>query len=216
MIQVLYSGGLGNNLFQYALGRILAEELGYELKADPINGFPGTYEKVSGESYEEEIIYNGHYIDIKEILKNKPKKCIVLDGFFQQSKYYEPYKSRIKNWFRMEEGPSPMDKNDLLVHIRRGDYFIAKSFLPMEFYSTVVNKQQFHRIFVCTDNPRDQFVRKFIKENNNASILSKPTLEEFRIMVSANNICISQSTFSWWAAFLSNANKIYYPLPKNG
>lgn len=40
MIEVRYRNRLGNNLFQYALGRILAEEKGYALKAAPIAGFP--------------------------------------------------------------------------------------------------------------------------------------------------------------------------------
>jgi hypothetical protein len=31
-----------------------------------------------------------------------------------------------------------------------------------------------------------------------------------------NNIAISQSTYSWWLAFLSNAKNIYYPIPKTG
>jgi hypothetical protein len=31
-----------------------------------------------------------------------------------------------------------------------------------------------------------------------------------------NNIAISQSTYSWWLAFLSNAENIYYPIAKSG
>jgi hypothetical protein len=31
-VEVLFMGRLGNNLFQYALGRILAEHLGFELR----------------------------------------------------------------------------------------------------------------------------------------------------------------------------------------
>ena len=31
-----------------------------------------------------------------------------------------------------------------------------------------------------------------------------------------NNIAISQSTYSWWTAFLSNAENIYYPIAKEG
>ena len=44
MIDVKYNGGLGNNLFQYCFGRILAERLGYALAAPPIPGFAGTYD----------------------------------------------------------------------------------------------------------------------------------------------------------------------------
>ena len=42
MIEVRYKGRLGNNLFQYCLGRILSEALGFALQANAIPGFPGT------------------------------------------------------------------------------------------------------------------------------------------------------------------------------
>jgi hypothetical protein len=32
------------------------------------------------------------------------------------------------------------------------------------------------------------------------------------LLLKANQILISQSTFSWWAAFLGNQNKVYVPL----
>jgi hypothetical protein len=48
MIEVRYKGQLGNNMFQYCLGRILAEELGFALQAGPISGFSNTEEKIGG------------------------------------------------------------------------------------------------------------------------------------------------------------------------
>ena len=51
MIEVRYQGRLGNHLFQYCFGRILAEKMGYKLKADPIPGFPATSVPVEGHDY---------------------------------------------------------------------------------------------------------------------------------------------------------------------
>ena len=42
MITVKYQGGLGNMLFQYCFGRMLATRLGYKLNASHINGFSST------------------------------------------------------------------------------------------------------------------------------------------------------------------------------
>ena len=39
MIQVNFLGRLGNNLFQYAFGRILAESMGYALRSPKISYF---------------------------------------------------------------------------------------------------------------------------------------------------------------------------------
>ena len=50
MITVVSQGGLGEQMFQYAFSRILAAKYGYALHAQPIFGFPNTYERQSGET----------------------------------------------------------------------------------------------------------------------------------------------------------------------
>lgn len=49
-VEVRYLGHLGNNLFEYALGRILAEELGLAMSCVPASDMPGwsNVEKMSG------------------------------------------------------------------------------------------------------------------------------------------------------------------------
>ena len=49
----------------------------------------------------------------------------------------------------------------------------------------------------------------------NAEIVSTDTLHDFAFLASANRLCISNSTFSWWAAWLSDAERIYCPDMKN-
>ena len=80
MIEVKYLGTLGNNMFQYALGRILAEEMGYEFSAEPIygenfllregEGFKNTIEKVEGKSYDSSIqvvTQHNHFTSTREL-----------------------------------------------------------------------------------------------------------------------------------------------------
>ncbi len=42
------------------------------------------------------------------------------------------------------------------------------------------------------------------------------TLRDFRVMLSAKKIVISQSTFYWWGVWLSDANEVYYPICNTG
>lgn len=42
------------------------------------------------------------------------------------------------------------------------------------------------------------------------------TIEDFKFIMSFNKIVVAQSTFSWWAAFLSDAQEIFAPLPEKG
>jgi hypothetical protein len=48
MIEVRYKARLGNRMFQYCLGRILAEQLDFRLVAEPLSGFPNTRQKIEG------------------------------------------------------------------------------------------------------------------------------------------------------------------------
>jgi len=71
MIKVNYDGNLGNNLFQYCFGRILAEELGYQLVANSIPGFPRTFDEISGFNYQDrqQIILRGQKPNLDFLLE---------------------------------------------------------------------------------------------------------------------------------------------------
>ena len=68
MINVKYVGRLGNNMFQYSLGRILAESMGMRLNSAPIPEFSKTFEPVNPHQIEhyDPIVFNDHVL-CKEI-----------------------------------------------------------------------------------------------------------------------------------------------------
>src|SRR5207249_9176759 len=101
MIEVQYVGQLGNNLFQYALGRILAEKLGMELRCAPAPGhetghsldkvwrnFADCPQHIPGLSYcgpdVEEVLLLWHRIDVAALLARREPRHIVLRGWFQR------------------------------------------------------------------------------------------------------------------------------------
>lgn len=77
MVQVRWHGRLGNQLFQYAIGRIIAEMLGYQLNSPPLSGFPATKDRVSGTVVPNYRHLNGQSLDLEEIRKLKGNR-----GFF--------------------------------------------------------------------------------------------------------------------------------------
>ena len=66
MINTSYTGGLGNHLFQYVFGRILATNLGYAFDSHLISGFPNTGTIIHGKKYEDpkQIIDNIHVVSM--------------------------------------------------------------------------------------------------------------------------------------------------------
>lgn len=218
MIEVKYIGQLGNNLFQYCLGRILAENLGFKLKAGPIAGFPNTRVQIGGYDYSEypPYILGEQRIDLKSILCDRPKRKIVLEGYFQRYEYYKEYKDIIKgDWLltdiKVKKG---IGANDIVVCIRRGDY-LPKHALAVSYYEEALRLADYDRVFVCTDCPSDPFIFRFGRKYK-AVVRSTNALDDFAFIMGFDKIIISRSTFHWWAAFLSKAREIYFPIPLTG
>ncbi len=86
--------------------------------------------------------------------------------------------------------------------------------LPFEYYSGILDNQSFDRLFIITDCPGDPFLKLF--DSYHPKIISGSLMDDFNIVRSASRIVLSTSTFSWWAAFLSDAAKIYFPNPGYG
>ncbi len=219
MVEVQYLGQLGNRLFQYCFGRILAENLNFELKADPIPHFPNTKSKISAHNYSEypTQLIKSQKVNLDSILKDKTKRKIVLNEFFQRYEYYKPYKDVIRNnWLVTDMQPKDkIGEGDIVVCVRRSDYITEGHALPFSYFEEALSMTGYDRLFICTDVPRDPFVMKF-KRKYNAIIRIADKFDDFEFIKSANKIIISNSSFHWWAAFLSNAKKIYAPIPLEG
>lgn len=241
MVEVRFLFNLGNNLFQYCFGRIIAENLGFELKASPIPGFPHTRDRVNGLDHRaapEQIIshdypedFNGDYskviswkngnLRLENILKDTSPRKIVIEGYFQRYEYYRPYKELIRDrWLAPE--PSlidtaeikAIDKDDVVLSLRRGDYVPLGHALPFSYYRQALSHTKFKRLFICCDDCTDPFISLF-KKYKPIVIPSNP-LKNFYFTMSFNKIIMSNSSFSWWAAFLSHAREIYAPIPRRG
>ncbi|MGH8065688.1 MAG: alpha-1,2-fucosyltransferase [Candidatus Entotheonellia bacterium] len=243
VIHLLYHGRLGNNLFQYCFGRVLAEELQCALLARPIPGFEhatslhlesacGVCEREIGLRQERadsriQLQEKGgvSHLRFDEILpclrSGKARKRITIDyGCFLHVPFYRDYVDQIRHrWLRIPDR-FRIHENALTIHIRSGDIWqenISKEphdsycALPFSFYETIVKQRAWQHIHVVTEDCNDPMVRK-LSHCYGASIVSGTAFEDFSFIKSSKNIVLAVSTFSWFAAFLSQARTIYYPL----
>ena len=229
MVEVKYVERLGNNLFQYCFGRILAEKLGFKLKADPIPGFPNTRIEIKGHdysSYPAQILLGDEpektkrqKIDLSAILRDRTERKIVVDGYFQRYEYYKAYKEVIRNDWLLIDRPQEkqIGSDDIVVYIRRSDYIRLGYALPFSYYEKALKMaKEFDNIYVCTDDVNDPFISLFNKYKPIIYHTANDPLKDFRLMISFNKIIQSASSFSWWASFLSKAKEIYTPMPLFG
>ena len=81
-------------------------------------------------------------------------------------------------------------------------------------------------ITIVTDNSKCDTVQRLVAEGcklNSEGYVSKfehtsdtRAMCDFDLLVQSKNIAISQSSFSWWAAFLGNHDKVIFPYKKEG
>ena len=218
MIEVIYDGNLGNNLFQYSFGRILAEKLGYRLQASPIPGFQKTYDLVDGDVITDDkpILLRGQKPDLTFLDRTETKKKILLTGYFQRAEYYEPYSTQIREWLQLEDTiAADIGPNDVVIGMRRGNDYIPEHGLPRSYYNAALESMHFEKVYICTNEPNDPFVQDYVKRYD-AVVRAPGALDNMMFLKKFNKMIISNSTFLWWAAFLSNAEEIVFPRPLNG
>jgi hypothetical protein len=229
-VEIELPGLLGNRLFGFCMGKIIAEELGYNLYCKPIWGFPNTYDYIHNKpsnKYRTEFILAHQEVDLNKIIKNHTERNIKIEGYFQRYKYMRPYEEKIrKNWLIIDPQLlyKQQDPNDIVLHVRAK---YKPHFVPFEFYEKALASTPHNRIFICTDEPNDPFLDNFKKYNPiihstrclselidrgmSWDEISKLNFDEFLFICSFNKIIVSSSTFSWWAGYLSDATEIYAP-----
>ena len=228
MIEVHYrKGRLGNRLFRYAIGRILAEEMGYRLslvdnffgRIVPHRAFSNTHDMVEGkvyhapvEEYKQEIYPNKLPKSLREIITDSTPRKLQLHGWYQRTEYYEPYIDRIKVWFELPK--IDVSPDDIILHIRRGDYLGANIAIKLKYYTDILDKALYRRVYIIGEG-LDLSVYKTFKRYD--PIYPRGSeIEDFNLMKNFNKIVMSNSTFAWWAAYLSSAQEVYYPVTPKG
>lgn len=230
-------GRLGNNLFQYAFGRIIAQGLGFELRCRPIRGAsgPGSFAgsrsaflgaplRISGVAHRSVVQdwsitaspdWDGQTIDLGAVLKDVRPRRIRLLGFFQRYTYYRAYKARIRDWFATKPSAwaREIGRNDVLVDLRLGEDFAAMGWrMPPEYQLSILETlSDVERVFVVGPDVDDQTLAKFRRFS--PIRFHHGPIENFAFMQAFRRMVLSNSTFSWWASFLSPmAEAVYGPV----
>jgi hypothetical protein len=183
--------------------------------------------KIFGKYKKERIVQNG--AEPFDILEKKIKNNSYFQGFFQSVKYFETIKIDInqkiiikkeyRKLFEESYGKLFKEKKILAIHCRFGDYaeygddeLGGKNLvLPQKYYSNAINSIEnieSYQIIIVTDDIKSIENRfDFLK---NKRVVSESEIIDFQILQNAHKLIISNSTFSWWAAYLNNKMAIVY------
>jgi len=203
------SGRIGNNLFQ------IAATYAHSLRMKTDFFIPSQYrwhgirkfkspfnlpiKDIKANIYKES---NFHYDQIPEI------DNICLDGYFQSEKYWMEYIDEVKELFSLGSENISYHKA-VCISVRLGDYVNNSNYaqLDKEYYISAYRKYfNGQPIMMFSDdielckiifNDFDDGNILYIKEND--------TYEQLRKATWCSDFIISNSTFSWWMAYLGES-----------
>ncbi|MCU0680114.1 MAG: alpha-1,2-fucosyltransferase [Planctomycetes bacterium] len=259
MFIINLNNGLGNQMFQYALGRSLSEATGQKFYLDltyyrwpNFRETPRCYE-LNKFNIKENILSRplSEYWHVRRLLqkffpcskyfKEKSfdffpevlalKSNKYLEGYWQSPHYFEKYREIIVKDFTLKKISSLAQKwqqiilntkNAVAVHVRRGDYVknakiaAIHGSCDLTYYHNcqqdLLSKVE-NPVFFCFSDDREFLEKNFIWLGK-INLVSHPDLdaaEEIFLMSLCQHQIISNSTFSWWAAWLNSyPQKIVY------
>lgn len=224
---------LGNKLFIYAGCRIIADLLNYNL-ISPENSLVRRENKKTGQ-YENQVfpfksvLGRNEVIDqikvlrdddivelgsIENIINAHSNHGFINHSYFSKYDYIKPYKDLVKSYYSSLVLPQ-RNNNDLVLMLRNSNHD-WKFTLPDEYYLDILERESFDKLYVSLDhlNKHQGLLTKLNKYN--PILIDGLILDVFSQITSFNKIIACQGTFSFWACFLSNADKIYWPLTQFG
>lgn len=155
----------------------------------------------------------------------EPAGDVMFNGYYQNEKYFKEYEADIRRMFTPKSTLSDGAKrlialihgqpNTVAVHIRRGDYLANNANLKLDYFKEAMRlmEQKITDVTYCFFSDDMAWVKENFGQKNNYLFLSGQEeidyVEEFFCMKECEHDIISNSSFSWWGAYLNpNPNKI--------
>ncbi|MEN0045800.1 MAG: alpha-1,2-fucosyltransferase [Bacteroidota bacterium] len=266
MIVIRLKGGMGNQMFQYAAGRGIAERIGTNLYLDlsqlldhnlknttprhydldlfqiepkfvlppsvikKLYAIPTPYVRswtkkyaLRGKQYFKETQF-----PVIEALLNQPPDHTYYNGWWQSERYFENVTATIRAefQFRNERLPASSDlfeqiasTNSVCLNIRRTDFLLVDwlKVADLAYFTRasdyMIKRLQQPHFFVFSDDI--EWGRKNIRINGHpvhivgAEMNGHRYINKFQLMQACKHFIIPNSSYAWWAAWLSeNPEKI--------
>lgn len=219
-VRVNYVCAFGNNMFQYILARLFARCHKLQLTS------AFTPQKINANTTEDHAqhvlsmtppevgeVVSGPEIVISDIMPRDPfdpgwpKANYVFQGLFQRSRWYLDRMAEIRK-FVVTAPVQPEHPEDLVINLRVGpDYRGAGFMLHPKWYLDILKVEQFRKLHIVCDKIDNDYLKNFSKYN--PVVIRSGSSGDFNYLRRFKRIVCANSTFSWWAAFFSNAEKIY-------
>lgn len=232
MIQSIYQGGLGNQLFQIATGYALARDNDDEYYMNVnlhLGKGQGHHIKEYSSSIfknipETNIVYDNLYKE--PLFSHTPiqySKNLKLDGYFQSEKYFPQYKNQLNKLFGFD---APQYYTGLCgIQIRTGDYLYSPNFniVTPQYVKNAMDivKSQHPSIkfLVITDDkelaqrylPQSEIYDYASNYHTDQDVDSVKSVNDLHMMSRCDFCIMSNSTYGWWGSYLGKSKTTIVP-----
>jgi hypothetical protein len=151
------------------------------------------------------------------------KETQLLIGYFQSYKYSDPRVMQEIDQFKFENGSSRFVQTlaraeslkPIILHVRLADYLHEPKIgvLSKRYFEEalkLISSRESRTIWIFSDSPNMVRNEMFVSNAINAEVFGSDdfsTAETFELMQKAEYLVISNSTYSWWAARISESSK---------
>lgn len=218
-VRVHYLCAFGNNLFQYFAARLFAEHHGFDLTSDfvPLVTPHNTQEDHGqhilsmtppepGRRFEgqETMIHDRTERDLFDT--GWEPGAYVFRGLFQRTRWFLDRRDKVRS-FAMLDPVEPAHKDDLVVNLRIAPDYRGPGFLlHPRWYTSILDQTSFRKLHIVADHLDRDYIKHFAKYD--PIVLHRGSKGDFDYLRSFRRIVCANSTFSWWAAFFSDAEEI--------
>ncbi len=218
MLSIKFPGRTFNHWTAYAFGRLLAEKNNLRLETawDHPEYFAVTDPQLGRTMLNPVTIKDDRGFE-NWFDRDYTRNHVFLNGYFQYPQLYTPNHDKILSWLKL----SPVEaghENDICIHLRLDDYIDCSKprILHREWYADILLRpeNQRKRVWVIVEKPKKQWEHEYIDKirdlcKPHVIVLGDNPVNDWNIIRSFGTIICSNSSYCWWAAFLSKATKVY-------
>jgi hypothetical protein len=197
------------------IGIALKNKVGYSFprwnyQSNFINPLPDLVDN----DYIDWAFYDPEYIDIVWTNENTHWN---MKGYFQSYKYFDEFRNSILYYFRPVMEFPEVDSNAVAVHVRRGDYLKLPDIhpvLPLSYYYNCFTQfRSATPMYIFSDDIewcKENFPKRFPNWGY-CFVAPSNDITDLLYMSQFKNFIISNSSYSWWAAYLSKSENVFAP-----
>ena len=223
-------GGIGNQMFQYAFGRVFQKhghEVAYDMSWYTIKQtYPRPFRL---DKFNVKMNFSPFIPDHPTMPGGEEKynpSIFNLDnhnfeGYWQHLRYYINIHDELKKELTLKEEVHTnefmllkeqiLNSESISVHVRRGDYLKLWPIMGVKYYADAISRIE-GDLFIFSDDM--QWCRKAFLEKNLRCKIIFVELQDylaFELMRLCKHKILGNSTFSWWAAFLEDSGTVICP-----